>query len=212
MSGNLRKAVLLVIDVQNDFCPGGKLEVKEGDKVIPVINQIMGKFPRIVATQDWHPQNHISFASNYKNKNVFDSVTVNGIEQTLWPDHCVKGSDGADFHYLLDRRFFDLILRKGTQPELDSYSAFFENDKTTSTGLAYFLKGLGIEDVYVGGLATDFCVFYTALDSVKLGFNTFFVVDASRGVNVPEGRVEKAVRDMKNAGISVVNSKELIFM
>jgi len=206
----LKKAVLLVIDVQNDFCPGGTLEVKDGDGVVPVINRIMGEFPKVAATQDWHPQNHVSFASNHRGMSAFDSVSINGIDQVLWPDHCVQGTEGADLHPDLDKRYFDNILRKGTAPGLDSYSAFFENDKTTSTGIEYYLKGLGIEAVYVCGLATDFCVFYSVMDSVELGFKTTLIVDAARGVDFPEGSIEKAVANMRSAGVKVVKSEEVL--
>lgn len=210
MLTKLKKAVLLVIDVQNDFCPGGVLEVKEGDRVVPVINRIMDEFSIVAATQDWHPQNHISFASNHRGMSAFDSVSINGINQVLWPDHCVQGTGGAGFHPGLDQRYFDIILRKGTAPELDSYSAFFENDKTVSTGLEYYLKGLGTEAVYVCGLATDFCVFYSVMDSVKIGFETTLIIDAARGVDFPEGSVEKAVSNMRSAGVNVAKSEEVL--
>jgi len=203
-------ASLLIIDVQNDFCPGGRLQVAQGDMVVPVINKIAGRFLNVVATQDWHPRNHVSFASNHEKKTPFDSVIVNGIERVLWPDHCIQGTDGADLHPGLDQRNIDLILRKGTRPGLDSYSAFFENDKKTATGLSSYLKGLGIEKVFVCGLAADICVYYSAMDSVKLGFTTFFVADASRGVDIPEGNIEKTEREMEHAGINIINSAEIL--
>jgi nicotinamidase/pyrazinamidase len=170
---------------------------------------MMPKFSLVVATQDWHPENHISFVSNHPGKNLYESVNVNGIEQVLWPDHCVQGTEGADFHPSLDRRYIHLILRKGTNPKLDSYSAFFENDKKTSTGLEYYLKGLKVKDVYLCGLATDFCVFYSAIDSIRLGFNTFLVEDASMGVDVPEGNVARAKMEMKAAGILIIQYETL---
>ena len=168
MKEELKHAVLLVIDVQKDFCPGGALAVNGGDRIIPLINKIMEKFERVVATQDWHPVEHTSFAVNHKGKKVLDTVAVHGITQVLWPEHCVQGTEGADFHPDLEKRYFNLILRKGMNPELDSYSAFFENDKTTSTGLEYYLKGLGLSHVYICGLATDYCVYYSAMDALKL--------------------------------------------
>lgn len=204
------EAVLLVIDVQNDFCPGGSLPVPEGDKIVPLINKIMERFGAVVATADWHPENHVSFASRHKGKRPFDSIEVNGIKQVLWPDHCIQGSQGADFHPKLDTRHMNLILHKGTKPDLDSYSAFFENDRTTSTGLEYYLKGLGRGDVYVCGLAMDVCVFYTIMDSVKLGFKTFLIQDASRGIDSPKGSIEKAKSRMKEAGVGLIRSEELL--
>jgi nicotinamidase/pyrazinamidase len=210
MALNLEKAVLLVVDVQNDFCPGGALEVKEGDRVVPVINKIADIFPRTAATLDWHPVDHVSFASNHPGVDVYDFIEVGGARQVLWPDHCVQGTEGADFHPDLDDKKFDLILRKGTSPSLDSYSAFFENDRVTSTGLEYYLKGLGIEEVYICGLTTDYCVFYSAIDSVNSGFRTNVVIDAVKGVDVPRGNVEKALREMKLAGVKILSSRELV--
>ncbi len=209
MKEEQKHAVLLVIDVQRDFCPGGALAVKEGDRIIPLINKIMKKFERVVATQDWHPGEHISFVVNHKGKKVLDTVEVHGITQVLWPEHCVQGTEGADFHPDLDKRHFNLILRKGMRPELDSYSAFFENDKTTSTGLDYYLKGLGLNHVYICGLAMDYCVYYSAMDAVKLGFQTFLIEDAAQGVDLPSGSVANAIAQMKNAGVKVVGSSEL---
>jgi nicotinamidase/pyrazinamidase len=210
MKIEMAKAALLVIDVQRDFCPGGALAVKGGDRIIPVINRIMGEFGRVVATQDWHPKDHISFAENHKGKKALDTVEVNGLKQVLWPVHCVQGTEGADFHPNLDRRYFNLILRKGMRSEIDSYSAFFENDKTTSTGLEYYLKGLGSLRVYVCGLASDYCVFYSAMDAVKVGFQTFLIEDAARGVDFPSGSVASAIEKMKNAGVKVISSSELL--
>ncbi len=203
------KASLLIIDVQNDFCPGGKLAVDGGDMVIPVINRIAGKFPCVVATQDWHPQGHVSFASTHRGKNPFDTLVVNGIEQVLWPEHCVQGTEGASFHPELDTRKVNLILRKGTNPQLESYSAFFENDRATPTGLEHYLRGLGFKDIYLCGLATDVCVFYSALDAVRLGFRTFLIEDACRGVDVPRGNVERAIREMEGKGVMIIRSGEL---
>ncbi len=210
MNSKASEAVLLVIDVQNDFCPGGRLPVREGDRVVPVINRIMGAFSQVIATQDWHPADHISFASNHEGKRAFDTITVYGIEQVLWPDHCVKGTEGADFHPALDADHFRLILRKGTNSLLDSYSAFFENDRKTSTGLSSYLKGLGIHRVYLCGLAADVCVFYSAMDAVRAGFDTFFISDAARGVDVPAGNVEKTGREMEKAGVTIIDSSDIM--
>lgn len=206
MHEELKRSVLLVIDIQNDFCPGGRLEVNDGDKIVPVINRFSNLFPLVVATQDWHPEDHVSFARNHTGKKDFDTIRIGDIDQILWPDHCVQGSKGADFHPVVDDSHFNIILRKGTKTELDSYSAFFENDRKTSTGLEYYLRGLGVVDVYISGLATDFCVFYTAMDAIELKYNTFLIEDAVKGVNLPEGSVEKAKQTMKSAGINFVKS------
>jgi nicotinamidase/pyrazinamidase len=210
MAQRLNGSSLLVIDVQNDFCPGGALEVKGGDEVIPVINVLMPLFPGVVATQDWHPPDHVSFASTHNGKELYDTVEAGGISQVLWPDHCVQGSEGADFHPALDRRFFTLILRKGFTPGLDSYSAFFENDRKTPTGLAFFLKGLGYERVYLCGLATDYCVMYSAMDALALGFRVFLVEDAVRGVDVPAGSANRALETMRTGGATILASRELL--
>lgn len=205
------QSALLIIDVQNDFCLGGKLAVPEGDDVIPVINSIISSvnFDRIVATQDWHPDNHISFAKNHEGKKVGDIIEINGISQYLWPEHCVAGSYGAEFCFGLDIKKVDIIIRKGINPEIDSYSAFFENDKRRKTGLDGYLKSLDIKNVYICGLATDYCVFYSAMDSKNLGFETFVIIDACRGVDLPAGNLEKALKQMKENGIIIIKSKDL---
>jgi nicotinamidase/pyrazinamidase len=200
---------LLIIDVQNDFCPGGNLAVEEGDTIIPIVNHISSRFPMVVATRDWHPEGHISFASSHPGKDVQDIVRVGDIDQILWPDHCVQGSRGAEFHPDLDVRPVNLVLHKGSKEELDSYSAFFENDKKTETGLRSLLQGLGFERVVVCGLAADVCVYFTAVDARAVGFETAVVWDATRGVNVPEGSVEQARRDMESRGVSIIQSSEL---
>jgi nicotinamidase/pyrazinamidase len=157
---------LLIVDVQNDFCPGGSLPVERGDEVVEVINRISPTFTRVVATQDWHPRGHLSFASNHPGCRPLETVDVNGIAQVLWPDHCVQGTAGAELHPLLDTRGIGLVLRKGMTVGLDSYSAFFENDRTSPTGLAGYLRGLGVEELFVCGLATDYCVLATAMDAL----------------------------------------------
>ncbi len=204
----MEKNVLLVIDLQNDFCPGGSLAVPDGDKIVPVINKIMDKFYKVVATQDWHPKNHISFASTH-NKQLYETIEINNILQTLWPEHCVQGSHGAELHKDLDIKKINLILRKGTDPQIDSYSAFLENDKQTKTGLDGYLRSLDIKKVYVCGLALDYCVYYTACDAVKFGFETYVIIDATKGVDVPKGNVEKTVQHMKSLGIKILTHEEL---
>ena len=199
---------LLVIDIQNDFCPGGALAVPGGDRVVPVVNGITGIFPNVVATGDWHPRGHISFASRH-GKEPFQTIEVNGLEQFLWPDHCVPGTRGAAFHPDLDTRPFSMILHKGSKKDLDSYSAFFEHDRETPTGLEHYLKGLGMERVFVCGLALDVCVFYTLMDARRVGFEAYLVEDGSRGVDQPEGNLEKARREMKGAGVIFTRAADL---
>ncbi|MBN2351059.1 MAG: bifunctional nicotinamidase/pyrazinamidase [Spirochaetales bacterium] len=199
----------LIIDVQRDFCPGGRLAVKQGDLVIPVINRIARLFPVVVATQDWHPAGHVSFASSHRGAEPFTAVETGGRLQELWPDHCVQGTPGADFHPALDLRPVRFIVRKGFRAGMDSYSAFFENDRETATGLDGLLRGLGATDVFVTGLATDFCVRATALDAVRLGYRTFLVEDACRGVDRPAGAVRRALEEMEGSGVGLVFAEEL---
>ena len=203
------KSALLVIDVQNDFCPGGQLAVEEGHKVVPVINRIMELFRLVAATQDWHPADHLSFAANHSGKNVFDTVEVCGIDQILWPEHCIAGTLGAQFHPGLNSAAFDLILRKGRQKELDSYSAFLENDHRTATGLEFYLKGLEVGRIFLCGIATDVCVYYSALDGLTLGFEVFVIEDGCRGIDTPAGTHKERVDKMITEGVKVINSKEL---
>ncbi|MFW5737671.1 MAG: bifunctional nicotinamidase/pyrazinamidase [Spirochaetota bacterium] len=201
---------LIVVDVQNDFCPGGALAVSEGDQIVPVINKIAPLFDVVVATRDWHPSDHVSFASAHDGHEVGEAIEVNGMEQVLWPDHCVQASKGAGFHPDLDTAPINLILHKGTRTELDSYSGFLETDRTTSTGLEAYLKGLDVSEVTVCGLATDYCVFFTAMDAVDAGFKTRLVTDAVRGIDQPEGNVERTIGEMKDAGVTLVTSAELL--
>jgi nicotinamidase/pyrazinamidase len=205
----LKKALVLV-DLQNDFIPGGSLAVREGDQVIPVANAAQKKkWDVIVATQDWHPKNHGSFASNHRGKHPGDMIELGGLPQVLWPDHCVQGSRGAEFHAVLDRSRITKIFKKGTDPEIDSYSTFFDNAHRKSTGLGDWLKEQKITDVYLLGLATDYCVKYSALDSVHLGFKTHVIIDGCRGVELEPGDTKKAVEEMKKAGVEIVSSGEL---
>ncbi len=197
------KGVLIIVDIQNDFCPGGALPVPEGDQIIPVINKISSWFEKVVCTQDWHPENHVSFARTH-NKEVYEVIESGGVKQVLWPEHCVCGTRGAAFHRALDLKPVNLIMRKGVNPGIDSYSAFLENDRKTETGLHFYLNGFSIRDVYVCGLATDFCVYYTCLDARSFGFNTFFIQDAARGIDQPEGNIETVIMDMKSKGVMVI--------
>lgn len=200
---------LLVVDVQNDFCPGGTLAVPDGDAVVPVINRITPAFPVVVATQDWHPGGHISFASRHEGKNPFEVIEIQGTEQVLWPDHCVEGTPGADFHPRLDTTAVRFVLRKGANREVDSYSAFVENDRRTTTGLAGLLRELGVERIFVSGLATDVCVRATALDGRGAGFQVALLEDACRPVDVPPGNLARARRQMLDAGVRILITDEL---
>ncbi|HET6450499.1 MAG TPA: bifunctional nicotinamidase/pyrazinamidase [Spirochaetia bacterium] len=207
----LRKNVraLLVVDVQNDFCPGGSLAVEAGDEVVPVINRVLPAFPLVVATQDWHPPDHVSFASSHPGRQPLDRIDVDGMAQVLWPDHCVQGTRGAELHPRLDVTRVGLLLRKGMRRGLDSYSAFFENDHRTDTGLRHYLKGLGVREVVVCGLATDYCVFSSAMDARRLGFQVSLLADACRGVNFPDGSVAQAVAAMEKAGVRLTSPEKL---
>jgi nicotinamidase/pyrazinamidase len=171
---------LVIVDVQNDFTPGGNLQVPHGDIIVPVINNLQKYFDLVVATQDWHPQNHNSFASNHTGKKPFDKIMLNGREQILWPDHCIQGSYGADFNPLLETEMFSAIFRKGMNPDVDSYSGFNDNNNKISTGLGGYLREKGITDLYFCGLAADICVYYSVMDSLKEGFRSTLIEDASR--------------------------------
>jgi len=202
------KSCLIITDVQNDFCPGGTLAVNQADEIISTINKISGKFYKVVATQDWHPIGHVSFASTYEKK-IGDTIEVNGQKQVLWPDHCIQNSKGADFHEYLNLNPVDIIVKKGKKLNMDSYSAFFENDHKTETGLHYFLNGFKIKDVYLCGLTTDYCVFYSTIDAKNLGFNVFVILDATKGVDYPEGNVTIAINEMGKNGIKIINHTDL---
>ena len=201
--------VLLVIDVQRDFCPGGALAVAGGDAVVEPINEFSLLFAHGILTQDWHPAGHVSFASSHPGKKPYESVTTEYGEQTLWPDHCVQGRSGADFHPDLSIPHVELILRKGFRRGIDSYSAFFENDHRTPTGLAGYLRERGLRRVFVAGLAYDYCVRYSAVDAVSLGFESFVIQDACRAVGLP-GSVEETERAFAQAGIGGITSGALL--
>ena len=206
------KKALIVVDVQNDFCEGGALEVKNGNEVIPVINKLIESniFDFIIATQDWHPRNHKSFASNHKNKKVYDEIKLNGITQVLWPDHCIQRTKGAKFHNELNLGNNYFVFKKGKYPEIDSYSGFYDNDRKTSTGLKEFLRKHKIEEVYITGLATDYCVKFTAIDAAKEGFKTLVVKDAVRGVNITKNDSQLAFEEMKKNGCKILSSKQIL--
>jgi nicotinamidase/pyrazinamidase len=197
--------VLLVVDVQNDFCPGGALAVPDGDQVVPLVNALGQRFQHVVVTQDWHPADHASFASQHPGRRPFETIALGYGPQTLWPDHCVQGTPGAAFHPALAVPQAELILRKGFRRAIDSYSAFRENDRATPTGLASYLKERGLTRVYLAGLATDYCVAYSALDAVAAGFEAVVVEDACRGIDL-EGSLARALDELRAAGVAIVQS------
>ena len=195
--------ILIIVDVQNDFCPGGALAVPQGDEVVPAVNRLAAEFTHVVLTQDWHPRGHASFARSHPGRQPFDTIEVSYGEQILWPDHCVQGTRGADFHTDLDVPHAELVLRKGFRTAIDSYSAFFENDRRTPTGLVAYLKERRFERVTLCGLATDFCVFYSVLDGRQAGFEVTVVTDACRGID-SDGSLALAMRSMKEAGVTLL--------
>jgi nicotinamidase/pyrazinamidase len=234
MNTEFLSSALIIVDVQNDFCPSyknkagemtasGVLSVKDGDKVVEPLNTVARVFNAygapVIATQDWHPAGHISFASSHpglKQNDIIELVLENRnqqgigvVEQVLWPDHCVQGTWGAEFHDALDLNPVSFIVRKGRTELIDSYSAFFENDKTTSTGLGGLLKSLSVESVFIGGLATDYCVFYSVMDAVKLGFKTYLLTDAVQGIDYPAGSIQNALKEMERAGVIFVTSGDI---
>jgi nicotinamidase/pyrazinamidase len=201
---------LILVDIQNDFLPGGALAVPDGNKVIPLANKLQSLFPLVVATQDWHPANHGSFAASHPGKNVFEQIELNGLPQTLWPVHCVQNTKGAELAAGLSRDRVVKVFPKGTDAGIDSYSGLFDNGHRKSTGLGEWLKTQGVTDVFVCGLATDYCVKFTALDAVQFGFKTCLIEDASRGVNLRPNDVSDAIGEMKRAGVTVVQSTDLL--
>lgn len=203
------KKALILVDIQNDFIPGGSLAVAHGDEVVPVANRMEGKFDLVVATQDWHPANHGSFASNQDSHKPGDVIQLAGLPQVLWPDHCVQGSHGAEFHRDLDMTKVARVFRKGTDPSIDSYSGFFDNGHKRATGLGDYLRDEQVTDVYVLGIATDYCVKFTALDAAQLGFTTHLIEDGCRGVELHSGDIAKAIDEMRNAGVDITNSGEV---
>lgn len=200
--------VLLVVDVQNDFCPGGSLAVPRGDEIVPLVNRLARRFRHVVMTQDWHPPGHRSFASAHPGSQPFDTAEVDYGTQTLWPDHCVQGTPGAEFHPGLDIPQVELIIRKGYRPEIDSYSAFRENDRKTLTGLAGYLRERGFELITVCGLALEYCVFFSAMDAREAGFEVSVALDASRGIDL-DGSQARALASMREAGIGLIGSGAL---
>lgn len=200
--------VLIVVDVQNDFCPGGALAVPDGDAVVPVINRLIARFDHVVLTQDWHPKDHTSFASQHPELDPFAVTDTDYGSQVVWPDHCVQGSHGAAFHADLQTDKAELVIRKGFRREIDSYSAFFENDRKTPTGLTGYLRTRGLGRLFMAGLATDFCVHYSAIDGQREGFRVFVIEDGCRGIDL-DGSLDAARTAMTAAGVRLINSDDL---
>ena len=201
---------LILVDLQNDFLPGGALAVPRGDAVIPIANRLQPRLPLVVATQDWHPVGHGSFASSHPGHQPGELLELGGLPQILWPDHCVQGSRGAELTPRLDGARVEAVLRKGTDPMIDSYSGFFDNGQRKSTGLADYLRGRGVDEVLVMGLATDYCVRYTALDARRLGFRTGLIEDGCAGVELRPGDIAAALEEMRQAGVQVLRSQDLL--
>jgi len=201
---------LILVDIQNDFVPGGALAVPEGDAIAPLVNCLQPRFDLVVATQDWHPADHASFAANCPGRQPGEVIDLQGLPQILWPAHCVQGTPGADFASGLNRERWDRVFVKGTDPVIDSYSGFFDNGHRQATGLGDYLREKGVTDVYVVGLATDYCVKFTALDALQLGFRVHLIEDACRGVNLQPGDVDRAIAEMRGAGVRITHAAELL--
>ncbi len=205
-----KNAALILVDIQNDFLPGGALAVSRGDEIIPIVNQLQTQFDLVVSTQDWHPENHGSFAKNHAAKEIGAVIDLNGLQQILWPVHCVQNTAGAAFAEGLNMDKVAKIFPKGTNIAVDSYSGFYDNGHFQSTGLGRYLKEKEVTKVFIVGLATDYCVKYTALDALKLGFETVVFSDATRAVNIQPSDFDEAIEAMENAGVTVLSAKELL--
>ncbi len=200
---------LIIVDLQNDFLPDGALAVPHGDEVVPLANELQPHFELVVATHDWHPADHGSFAANHPGKKPGDRIMLNGIEQILWPVHCVQNTPGAEFAASFDTKRIRRVFQKGTDPKIDSYSAFFDNAHRRSTGLGEYLKERSITDIYLVGLALDYCVKYSVLDAQQLGFNAHVIVDACRGIALDPGDLDRALDEMKRSGETLLESRSL---
>jgi nicotinamidase/pyrazinamidase len=200
--------VLLIEDVQNDFLPGGALGIPEGDKIIPIINALQEIFPCVLATKDWHPLKHISFASTH-GRQPGEIIEIEGLRQELWPDHCIQGSKGAEFAPSLHSGKIQKVFFKGSDSKIDSYSSFYDNAHLRSTGLGEYLQQLGCDELYIVGLATDYCVKYSVLDASRLGFKIYVIIDACKGIELKEGDIERAIAVIKEAGAHIIESSSL---
>ena len=204
------KKALIIVDLQNDFVPGGALAVKEGDKVVPIVNSLLtNDFDLKIATKDWHPANHGSFAENH-HKNAGEVIDLYGLQQILWPAHCIQGTYGAEFVPGLEAAKFEKVFYKGIDKTIDSYSTFFDNGKRKSTGLHDYLQDRSIKELYFAGLATDYCVKFSVLDAIDLGYTTYVIVDACRGVNLEKNDSQRALNDMQAAGSHLIKSKDIM--
>jgi nicotinamidase/pyrazinamidase len=201
---------LVIVDVQNDFLPGGALPVPDGDEILPLVNDLEIDFELIVATQDWHPPDHGSFAANHPGKFPGERICLDGLEQILWPVHCVQHSRGADFAAALDTTRFSRVFQKGTDPRIDSYSAFFDNAHRRSTGLGEYLREHAVTEVYLCGLALDYCVKFSALDARQLGLKTNVIIDACRAIALKSGDVDSALAEMKRSGVRILKAAKLL--
>ena len=208
MSNFGEDTALVLIDIQNDFCPGGALAVDQGDEIVEISNKIQEQFKIKIITQDWHPSTHKSFASNHEGKEPLSTVEMFYGQQVLWPNHCIQGTEGSKFHSKLITDSADLIIRKGFRPEIDSYSAFFENDQKTPTGLDGYLKSRGVNKIYLCGLALDFCVYFSAIDGAELGYKVNVIQDACRAIDL-DGSLEKSLNDMKSKGVKLLSTSDL---
>ena len=200
---------LILVDIQNDFLAGGALEVPDGNSVIPVANALQARFPLVVCTQDWHPADHQSFATQHSGKQPGDQIEIGGLPQTLWPDHCVQGTPGAEFAQDLERGRVAQVFRKGTDRNIDSYSTFFDNTHREDTGLGDFLRAKGVDEVWLMGLATDYCVRFSALDALQLGFRTHVIADGCRAVDLQEGDGERALAEVAEAGARITYAERV---
>jgi nicotinamidase/pyrazinamidase len=200
---------LILVDLQNDFMPGGALAVPEGNRVVPIANRLMERFELVVATADWHPANHSSFANNHPGRKIGEVLRVGNLDQILWPDHCIQKTFGAEFHPELDQTGIDHVVHKGTNPELDSYSGFFDNGHVQATGLEDYLRSQGVKRVVILGLATDYCVKFTALDALQLGFETILIQDGCRAVNLQPGDGQRALEELERQGAQVISSQDI---
>jgi len=203
------KRALILVDLQNDFLPGGALAVPHGDEVVPIANRLQRKFELVLATQDWHPSDHGSFAANHKGKKPGEHIVLDGIEQILWPMHCVQNTQGAEFAPSFDTSRIAYVFHKGTERNIDSYSTFFDNAHRRHTGLAHYLEKRGIKDIYLMGLALDYCVKYSTVDARELGFNTHVIVDGCRGIELERSDIARALDEMEHAGATLLKSGDI---
>lgn len=201
-----KNAALIIVDIQNDFLPSGSLAVSGGDEIIPKINFLQNHFELVVATQDWHPANHKSFASAHPAKKEFDNIELNGLSQVLWPDHCIQGTKGAEFSTELNSLKIEAVFRKGMDPDIDSYSGFYDNGRLKNTGMAGYLKDREIESIYICGIAADFCVYYTAIDGIDLGFDVFIIEDATRAIDFKD--YENKMSNFKEKGGKLIRNSD----